>query len=174
MKFPSESCQSGTVLLGLGILIPPAASGAGWLFPNQRNQASRNPIWLQLIQLAALGSAKMYMNGELNVNKLDSPCQPHSALLDGYQGRVTADAQPDKLLRMYRWLGGLPGCRWRSGVGSPQYSNGMPLQEKALIRRIRRRARAARSSVVNRDRGRLCRAARAARARVAGHDRFHH
>jgi hypothetical protein len=57
-NFASESCRSGTVMLGLGILIPPAASGAGWLLPKPRNQASRNPISLQLIHVAVVGSAK--------------------------------------------------------------------------------------------------------------------
>ncbi len=57
-KSASESCRSGTVMLRLGILIPPAASGAGWLFPKPRNQASRNPIWLQPARVAILGSAK--------------------------------------------------------------------------------------------------------------------
>jgi hypothetical protein len=37
------------------------------------------------------------VNGELNVNKLDSPCQPHYALLAGYQGRVICRAQSAKL-----------------------------------------------------------------------------
>jgi hypothetical protein len=37
--FASESCRSGTVLLGLGILIPPAASGANWLYP--KNHGTR-------------------------------------------------------------------------------------------------------------------------------------
>jgi hypothetical protein len=85
-------------MLGLGILIPPAASGAGWLFPKPRNQASRYPISLQLIHVAVVGSAK-YVNGELEGNKLDSLCQPHYALLDGYQGSVIGGAHPARLLR---------------------------------------------------------------------------
>jgi hypothetical protein len=86
-------------MLGLGILIPPAASGAGWLFPRPRNQASRNPISLQLIHVAVLWFGKVYVNGELNGNKLDSPCQPRYALLEGYQGRVIGGAHPDRLPR---------------------------------------------------------------------------
>ena len=81
------------------------------------------------------------MNGEFNRNKLDSPCQPFLAPLNGYQGRVTAAAHPDKLPSEYRWPDGLPGCLMEAGVRSPQYSNGMPLQEKSLIKRIRLRAR---------------------------------
>jgi hypothetical protein len=45
-------------MLGLGILIPPAASGAGWLLllPTEPGKPKAN--WLQLIHLAALGSAR--------------------------------------------------------------------------------------------------------------------
>lgn len=36
------------------------------------------------------------VNGELNVNKPDSPCQPRYDLLDGYQGIVVVSAQSDR------------------------------------------------------------------------------
>jgi hypothetical protein len=55
------------------MLIPPAASGAGWflLLPTEPGKPKSNR--LQLIQLAALGSAKMFMNGELTVTNLIPP-----------------------------------------------------------------------------------------------------
>jgi hypothetical protein len=56
-------------MLGLGILIPPAASGAVWPFHHPRNQASRMPISLQLTHVAALGSAK-YVNDVSTVANL--------------------------------------------------------------------------------------------------------
>ena len=62
-----------------------------------RNQASRNPIWLQLIQVAALGSAKMSVNGELNGNKPDSPCQPAYAPFGWLPRQGNGDAQPARL-----------------------------------------------------------------------------
>jgi hypothetical protein len=37
------------------------------------------------------------VNGELKGSKHGSPCQPGYALLDGYQGRVSANAQPARL-----------------------------------------------------------------------------
>lgn len=67
-------------MLGLGILIPPAALDAGWPIPKLRNQASRNPIWLQPIQAAVLGSAKVSVNGELNVTNLIPPVNLATAL----------------------------------------------------------------------------------------------
>jgi hypothetical protein len=113
INFASESCRSGTVMLGLGILIPPAASGAGWPLPKLRNQASRNPISLQLTHVAVVGSAK-YVYGELKGNKPDSPCQPHCDLLEGYQGTVMGGAHPDRLPEVQfpsfvdrRWVSGL-------------------------------------------------------------------
>ena len=54
-------------MLGLGILIPPAALVAGWPSSEPRNQASRNPAAPQLIHVAVLGSARESVNGELNL-----------------------------------------------------------------------------------------------------------
>jgi len=67
-------------LLGLGILIPPAASGAGWLTATNGTRQAE-------IQLAATDSACSTWFGQdvyerrVNRNKLDSPCQPRTALL---------------------------------------------------------------------------------------------
>src|ERR1035441_3360337 len=55
----SETCQSGTVKLGLGILIPPAASGANWSSAHLRNQGKPKPNGRQPILAAALGPVKV-------------------------------------------------------------------------------------------------------------------
>jgi hypothetical protein len=59
-------------MLELGILIPPAASGAVWnQFPTEPGRPYANRP--QAIQPAALGTAKVSVNGEDNRNKPDSP-----------------------------------------------------------------------------------------------------
>lgn len=64
-------------MLGLGNLIPTGRieRAGNWLTYNSywRNQAADNPNGRQLIQAAALGSAKMSVNGELTVTNLIPP-----------------------------------------------------------------------------------------------------
>jgi hypothetical protein len=45
-------------MLKLGILIPPAASGAGWLLPRNTEPGKPKSNSPQLIQVAVLGSAE--------------------------------------------------------------------------------------------------------------------
>jgi thiamine-monophosphate kinase len=80
---------------------------------------------------------KYLVNGELNGNKPDSPCQPHTAPLDGYQGGVVASPIRTNYFAVTVPLpppAPLP-LHW------PRYSDpDMPLGEKRLIERIRRLA----------------------------------
>jgi hypothetical protein len=85
-------------LLKLGILIPPAASGAVWLFLNATEPGKPKSNLAATDSCSSTWFGRISMNGELQGSKPDSPCQPEHALLDGYQGSVVGVAHLDRLL----------------------------------------------------------------------------
>ena len=80
-------------MLELGILIPPAASGANWLFSKTTEPGTPKSNFSATDSACSTWFGKFSLNGELNVNKPGSPCQPAYPLLDGYQGRVVGLSQ---------------------------------------------------------------------------------
>ena len=76
-------------MLKLGILIPPAASGAVWPSLQRTTEPGKpKPTFPATDSYCSTWFGKLSVNGELNVSKPGSLCQPNQAPLDGYQGSV--------------------------------------------------------------------------------------
>ena len=60
-------------MLGLGIVIPPAAFDASWLILALRNQAGRNPIFAATDSRCSTWFGEVCVNGELKVANLIPP-----------------------------------------------------------------------------------------------------